>query len=214
MGGLRAGGDYTAMGDVVNTASRLQTLAGPGEVLVGDVTHAATVGVIDFESRGSVIIRGRAEPVDVWRAQRALLPPGYRLRPRLSPLVGRESEMEICTNAIRVSIDNGRALIVIVLGEAGVGKTRLATEITTVAEDDLGVATYSGRCVPYGEANPWWPISEALRSATGVTRTDDLDQARAKTLDDGPAPGDRRVARRDGRRRGGGRGRSAPPDGP
>ena len=181
VGGLRAGGDYTAMGDVMNTASRLQTLAAPGEVLVGHSTHAATEHVIDYESRGSVIVRGRAEPVEVWIGQRAVLPPGHRFRPRLSPMVGRESEMAICTNAIRVSTANSRALIVIILGEAGVGKTRLAGEIMGVAEVEAGVVTYSGHCVPYGEANPWWPVSEALRSATGVVRGDDVDEARAKT---------------------------------
>src|SRR5690349_4198189 len=68
VGALRAGGDYTAMGDVVNTASRLQTLAEPGEVLVGEATQLATHAVISYESRGALVPRGREHPINVWTA--------------------------------------------------------------------------------------------------------------------------------------------------
>jgi class 3 adenylate cyclase/tetratricopeptide (TPR) repeat protein len=186
VGALRAGGDYTAMGDVVNTAARLQTLAEPGEVLVGESTHGATQEVIAYESRGALIARGRERPVNVWAATEALQPPGHRPRHRLSPLIGREREMAILTNAVRVSLSHGRAQMLLVLGEAGVGKTRLANELAAVVEED-GVLHISGRCVPYGEANPWWPIAEGLRAGCGIGREEPLDSARVKT--------DRAVAR-------------------
>ncbi len=182
VGALRAGGDYTAMGDVVNTASRLQTLADPGEVLVGETTHAATRDMIGYESRGALIARGREEPVNVWTATQALLPPGYRPRHRQSPLIGRDGEMAILTNAVRVSVAHGRAQVLVILGEAGVGKTRLANEVAAIAEMDDGVSHFNGRCVPYGEANPWWPIAEALRSGCGIGRDEPLDSARAKSM--------------------------------
>ena len=80
VGALRAGGAITAMGDVVNTASRLQTSAQPGEVVVGGPTYAATHGVIAYEPRGMLAARGREERVEAWAAVETLLPPGYRPR--------------------------------------------------------------------------------------------------------------------------------------
>ena len=181
VGALRAGGDYTAMGDVVNTASRLQSLAGPGEVLVGESTHGATAEVIGYESRGALVARGREQPVNVWTAVSTLLPPGYRPRHRESPLIGRDGEMAILSNATRVSITHRRGQILLILGEAGVSKSRLANELADVARLEHGVSHFSGRCVPYGEANPWWPIAEALRSGCGIGRDEDLDAARLLT---------------------------------
>lgn len=183
VGALRAGGDYTAMGDVVNTASRLQSMADPGEVLVGEATHAATSETIRYDSRGAIVARGREQPVDVWAAQGALLPPGYRPRRRESPLVGRDAEMAILTNSVHVSLRHHRAQVLLLLGEAGVGKTRLANELAAVVDAEDDIATFSGRCVPYGEANPWWPIAEALRSGCGVDRADGIDVARERTAE-------------------------------
>ena len=178
VGALRAGGDYTAMGDVVNTASRLQTMAEPGEVLVGGSTHAATASVISYESRGALVPRGRDGAVPVFSAITAVQPPGYRPRARVeAPLVGRGPEMDALTDALGLSVARGRGQIVLIVGEAGVGKTRLADELAHVAAIDHGVAHFNGRCVPYGEANPWWPVAEALRAGCGVHRDDPLTVA-------------------------------------
>ncbi|MEY2446903.1 MAG: hypothetical protein QOH79_379, partial [Acidimicrobiaceae bacterium] len=78
VGALRAGGDYTAMGDVVNSASRLQTAAQPGQVLVGPTTVAATRGVVEYTSLGPLTVKGREEPIEVCVAEKVLLPPGAR----------------------------------------------------------------------------------------------------------------------------------------
>lgn len=180
VGALRAGGDYTAMGDVVNTASRLETSADPGEVLVGAATYQATREVIGYESRGSLIVRGREAAVDVWAATEALVPPGYRPR-RKTPLVGRDTELTVLRNLVGLSIEHHRGQMVLLLGEAGVGKTRLANEIAPlVLGIDPTTSVLNGRCVPYGEANPWWPIAEALREACSIELDDGLDVARQK----------------------------------
>ncbi len=181
VGALRAGGDYTAMGDVVNTASRLQTLAEPGEVLVGESTQQSTRAVISYESRGALVPRGREHPINVWSALAAVQPPGYRPRQRQTPLIGRDREMDSINDALRVSVGRGRGQMVLILGEAGVGKTRLANEVADVAGLEHGMAHFGGRCVPYGEANPWWPVAEALRAGCGVQRDDPLDVARERT---------------------------------
>jgi class 3 adenylate cyclase/tetratricopeptide (TPR) repeat protein len=172
VGALRAGGDYTAMGDVVNTASRLQTMAQPGEVLVGPATYAATKDIIGYQSVGAVEVRGRGDRVDAWRAITALAPPGYRRRRTRAPLIGRDTELGMIGHAIDNAVDRRRASVVTLLGEAGVGKNRLAREVATLAAQRHGAKVLEGRCVPYGEANVWWPIAEAVRHVFGVASDD------------------------------------------
>jgi class 3 adenylate cyclase/tetratricopeptide (TPR) repeat protein len=165
VGALRAGGEYTAMGDVVNTAQRLETTADPGTVVVGAATHAATADTIEYRALGLIDARGREEPVEAWIAVEPLLPPGYRRRKLQTPFVGREAEMGVLSHAINACVSRHRAHMLLLLGEAGVGKSRLAEEVAEVARCDHGAVVFEGRCVPYGEANVWWPIAEALRQA-------------------------------------------------
>ena len=178
VGTLRSGGDYTAMGDVVNTASRLQTLARPGQVLVGPATHAATAG-IKFESLGLLQARGRDEPVPAWVALDVLGPPGARARSRSAPLVGRDDELGLLRHILRTSTSHRRAAAVLLIGEAGLGKTRLANELITIARGE-GCLVLEGRCVPYGEVNVWAPLAEALRRASGVRAEDPPDALESK----------------------------------
>ena len=181
VGALRAGGDYTAMGDVVNIASRLQASADPGTVVVGPATHRATRDVIVYESKGALFARGREQPIDVFEAREALLPPGARPRRTRTPLIGRDSELAVLDNALEVSIRNGRAQQLLLLGDAGVGKSRLASEVVPLVRRHWpDVIVLSGRCVPYGEANPWWPIADAVRNGCGIDIDEPLDEARAK----------------------------------
>jgi class 3 adenylate cyclase/tetratricopeptide (TPR) repeat protein len=177
VGALRAGGDYTAMGDVVNLASRLQVSAEVGEVLVGPATHAATNRVIGYRSAGEMLVRGRGEAVAAWVAVEALVPPGHRPDRGRAPLVGRDAEMAVLERSVEVAVTHGRALLGVVLGEAGVGKSRLGEELATRAERDHGALVLEGRCVPYGEANVWWPIADALRHGCGIRSTDPDDVA-------------------------------------
>src|SRR5213078_2298022 len=95
VGALRAGGDYTALGDAVNTAHRLETACEPDEVLVGPSTYEATTHAIQYEPRGALTVKGREEAVDAWRAVIAIAPPGQRRRHTRTPLIGREQEMAL-----------------------------------------------------------------------------------------------------------------------
>ncbi|MDQ6698540.1 MAG: AAA family ATPase [Actinomycetota bacterium] len=168
VGALRAGGSTTAMGDVVNTASRLQTSASPGEVLVGPSTYASTRSVIAYEARGLIQAKGREEPVAAWAAVEALLPPGHRPRRLDVPLVGRDHELAVLRHSLNASISHDRAQVVLLLGDPGLGKTRLTEEIGDWAALAHRAVVLQGRCVPYGEANRWWPVAEALRQACQV----------------------------------------------
>ena len=183
VGALRAGGDYTAMGDVVNTASRLQTAAQPGEVLVGPATFAATQGVIGYEDLGLLQAKGREEPVPAWVAKAPLLPPGYRPQRERAPLVGRDPEMAMLKGAVDAAVAHGRAQLILLLGEAGVGKSRLAEEVATLAECEHEAIVLEGRCVPYGEANVWWPVAEALRQALSLSTEAPFSTASDHALD-------------------------------
>ncbi|MDQ1438885.1 MAG: hypothetical protein QOK43_2514 [Acidimicrobiaceae bacterium] len=176
VGNLRAGGaagDYTAMGDVVNVASRLQTQAAPGQVVVGPGTYYATRGVVRYQPLGQVHVKGREEPVEMWQALGAIAPPGHRPRRQATPLVGREEELGVLCNGLSLALTRKRAHLALLLGEAGIGKTRLAEELASVAVDKYCARVLEGRCLPYGEANVWWPIADALRQACGITPDDD-----------------------------------------
>ena len=178
VGAMRAAGSITAMGDVVNTASRLQTSAEPGEVLVGPATHAATQSTIAYEVRGLLAAKGREEPVAMWRAVAPTSAPGYRARRIDVPLVGRDHELGLLRNATGTSITHERALMVLLLGDVGMGKSRLADEVSAWAEATHGTLVREGRCLPYGEANVWWPVADAIRDGLNVVEGDDRDGAR------------------------------------
>ena len=181
-GALRAGGEYTAMGDVVNTAQRLQSLAQPGTVLVGPATHAATREAIAYEHVGAVEVKGRDEPVDTWRATEPLLPPGYRPRRTSGPLLGRAVELRLLDDAVAMATSRRRGQLVVLLGEAGLGKSRLATEVACRSAGELGARVLEGRCVPYGEANVWWPLAEAIRQSVAIPADAGWAAARTATV--------------------------------
>ncbi|MEY2474182.1 MAG: hypothetical protein QOK28_3511 [Actinomycetota bacterium] len=184
IGGMRAGGDFTAMGDAVNVASRLQTSSEPGAVIVGPATYQATNGVIAYAELEPLQARGREEAVPRWRAEAALVMPGRRASQRKSPLVGRDNEVALLRAAMATSLERSRPSVVVMFGEPGVGKTRLADEVAEMARHEHNALVLEGRCVPYGEANVWWPVAEAVREACGLStdceRADDVVRTRIR----------------------------------
>jgi class 3 adenylate cyclase/tetratricopeptide (TPR) repeat protein len=198
VGALRAGGDYTAMGDVVNTASRLQTVADPGQVVVGPDTYAATHHAVQYQPLGALAVRGRSEPVEAWVALSAPVPPGTRRRAR-TPLVGRDPEVGLLSAILDTALTRSRAHLVLITGGAGVGKSRLASEVACRARDEHDASVFEGQCVPYGE-DIWWPIAETIRTvchvppnATHDVARDQVDAAVAKAT--GKPPDDAEVNR-------------------
>jgi class 3 adenylate cyclase/tetratricopeptide (TPR) repeat protein len=168
VGAMRAGGDPTAMGDVVNTAQRLQKLGAPGDVIVGSATEIATRDAIHYEALGAVTLRGREEPVHAFRAVDALAPPGRRRTRRRAPFVGRDAELSTLRGLTTMAVTRERAHLVLLVGDAGVGKSRLASELGDIAACDLGAYVLNGVCLPYGDPNAFGPIAEALRQAAGA----------------------------------------------
>lgn len=169
VGNVSGTADYTAMGDVVNVASRLQELAPPGGIFIGDSTAALASDEIVLEHVDHLEVRGREQTERVWRVtgrQRRVPTIGTRFHD--VPFVGRATQRELL-GSIMAMVANGRSAVVSVTGEAGSGKTRLVAEALD-AFPSRNVTIFSGACAPYGETNVWSPI------ATALLRRLDLDQ--------------------------------------
>ncbi len=183
VGAMRAGGDPTVMGDVVNTASRLQTTAEPGQIVVGNATYLATRNVVRYDPLGDLELRGRGESVPAWSLSAVTRPPGRPRRARRAPLVGRDPEMGVLRHMFKVTLTRRRAQMLLILGDAGVGKTRIAHELAHEMSREHGARVVVGRCAPYGESNVWAPISEALRSLCGLDDDEALHGRREELRD-------------------------------
>lgn len=177
--GTLAGTDYTAMGDVVNTASRLQSAAPPGGVLVGPATYALTEHTVRYQSAGSLQPRGREQSLDAWLALGVDAPPGARRRHHDIDLVGRTTEMAMATIALEHALQHGTGMVLHVNGDTGVGKSRLVDEVLGRARH-LGAAVLEGACAPYGETGAWWPVMSALADDSAEEATDPRDAPAAR----------------------------------
>ena len=172
VGALRAGGDYTAMGDTVNIASRLETLAEAGEVLVGPTTQAATSGIVNYTPRGEIGLRGRDEPVPVYQASGELAPPGRHRSASMSQMVGRGLESALLDSAIDTAVARRRAQLCQIVGEAGMGKTRLAREAAAGAVERHDAVVLESMALPYDETNPLRCLGDAIASTAEVSAGD------------------------------------------
>ena len=177
-------------GDLVNTASRIQSAAEPGTVLVGESTKLATEAAIAYAEATLHELKGKAEPVALYRALRVTAGrAGARRWHGLEvPFVGRDRELHLIKELFHASAEEQRAHLVSVVGAAGVGKSRLSWEfekyIDGLAED---VLWHHGRCLAYGEGVGYWAIAEMVRMRCGIAEDNDTATARSKlqlTLDE------------------------------
>ena len=145
-----------ATGDAVNVAARLEQAAGPGEVLIGQPTHALAREAVEVEPVEPLELKGKAAPVPAYRLLRVLGTPERRHEVRF---VGREGELALIRATWERTRAEQRCELVTVVGDAGVGKSRLAAEL--VASIDARVVR--GRCPPYGEGITYWPVVEVLK---------------------------------------------------
>ncbi|HEX5828843.1 MAG TPA: adenylate/guanylate cyclase domain-containing protein [Candidatus Limnocylindrales bacterium] len=170
-------------GDLVNTASRLQSVAPPGAVLVGDLTRQASSGSIAYEPGGDHVLKGKVAPVEAWRALRVVAERKGRGRDeRLeAPFVGRDAELRLLKDLFHATARERRVRLVSITGQAGIGKSRLAWEFLKYVDGVVEqVWWHEGRSPSYGEGITFWALGEMIRSRAGLLEGDDATTTRTR----------------------------------
>ena len=180
---LGATGEGMVAGDLVNTASRIQSEAEPGTVLVGEATRRATEAAIAYEEAGSYELKGKAEPVALSRATRIVGARGGEGRATglEAPFVGRERELRLLKELFHATASDRRAHLLAAVGIAGIGKSRLAWEFEKYADGLVeSVYWHRGRCLAYGDGVAYWALAEMIRSRAGIAESEDESSALRK----------------------------------
>lgn len=171
-------GEALAMGDVVNTASRLQTGAPTGRLIVGNETYRATRTVIRYEPLAAIAAKGKREPLAAWLAIAPIAGPAER-PVTTAPMVGRDREMALLESIWERAVGERRPHLVTVIGPPGIGKSRLVREIASRIEERAGRAV-SGRCLPYETRAVYGAFSQQVKQVAGVFEHDPPEAAREK----------------------------------
>jgi len=173
-------------GDIVNTASRIQSAAEPGTVLVGEATRRASEAAIGYVDAGGHEMKGKAEPMPLWQALRivAARKGEGRATGLEAPFVGRDRELRLIKDLFHATADEGRAHLLSVVGVAGIGKSRLTWEfekyIDGLAQDAWW---HKGRCLSYGDGVAYWALAEIIRMRARIAEDEPAEDALAKLAD-------------------------------
>ena len=178
-----AEGQGMVAGDMVNTASRLQSVAQPGTVLVGEATYRATSNAISYEPAGERVLKGKTAPVPAWRAVAVVARRGGSGRASTlePPFVGREDELQQLKDLFDATGRERKPRLVTVIGQAGIGKSRLAWEFEKYLDGVVETAYWhEGRTPAYGEGISYWALAEMVRLRAQITEGEDAASARPK----------------------------------
>jgi class 3 adenylate cyclase/tetratricopeptide (TPR) repeat protein len=188
------------VGDAVNVAARLEQVAEPGEILIGEDTYRLVHEAVIAEQLGPLELKGKAAAVPTWRLVEVIpQAPGWGRRLD-SPLVGRTRELVLLEDAFNRVVDDEVCELVTVMGPAGVGKSRLTAEL--VSRLGSRATVLQGRCLSYGDGITFWPIASVVMDAIGMKERDTQVEARRKvsellaTTADTDAADDELVSRR------------------
>ena len=184
-------GERLLAGDAINTASRIQSVAPQMGVGVGLATFEATRVVFEYEELAPASLKGKSEPVRVFHARAARARFGTDLtRRRDGPFVGREIDLALLKGVFDKSVAAQAVQLVTVVGEPGLGKSRLVAELFGYVDERPELVTWrQGRCLPYGEGITFWALGEILKAHTGILESDPPAVAMEKlelVLPDGP----------------------------
>ena len=165
--------EYTALGDAVNVAARMQTAAQPGTILITEMTRRLTGDTFDLEDLGEIDVKGKAEPIHVFRVLGRKAAPARRRGLESvgldSPMVGRAEQLQRLISLLDI-IAAGRGRAAFVIGEPGIGKSRLLTELKQAALAPPSTTRwFEGHCVSYGRGLPYHLLIDLLRSILGFS---------------------------------------------
>lgn len=175
-------GEGIVTGDVVNTASRLQAAAPVNGIACSAQTHRATERVFDYAELEPVAVKGKNAPIALFRPLRARARFGSDVtRLHGAPLVGRELERAALIGTFERACQQRACQLVTVVGEPGVGKSRLAAELFEYIENRPGLVRWrQGRCLPYGDGIVFWALGEIVKAESGILDSDSTEAAAAK----------------------------------
>jgi class 3 adenylate cyclase/tetratricopeptide (TPR) repeat protein len=182
---LNAQGQGMVAGDLVNTASRIQSVALPGQVYVGETTRRSTEAAIVYEAAGTHELKGKADPIPLWRAVRVVAARGGALKSTglEPPFVGRERELRLVKELFHASAEEGRANLVSVIGIAGIGKSRLSWEFFKYLDGLSDTALWHrGRCLSYGEGVTYWALAEMVKMRARIAEEEEPGSAMVKLM--------------------------------
>ena len=180
---IGAVGEGMVAGDAVNTASRVQAAAPSGQVLIDDTTWRVVREAIACAAAGAFELKGKSEPVPLWRAQRVIsaVGGGQRIDGLEAPLVGRDAELRLVKELFHVCADRRSARLVSVVGPAGVGKSRIGWEFFKYIDGlKSTVWWHRGRCLSYGDGVAFFALVEMVRQRLGIAEDDPTDTAADK----------------------------------
>ena len=183
---LGAEGQGMVAGDLVNTASRIQSAAASGTVLVNDATRRASSAAISYEDAGTHDLKGKSEAVPLAQALRVTAVRGGALRAAglEPPFVGRDREFRLVKELFHDAVDGRASRLLTVVGIAGIGKSRLAWEFEKYLDGLVDNAWWHrGRCLAYGEGVAYWALAEMIRMRARIADDDPADEALAKLHD-------------------------------
>jgi class 3 adenylate cyclase/predicted ATPase len=178
-----AEGQGMVAGDLVNTASRLQSVAPPGAVLVSETTMHAAQAAISFEAMAPQELKGKAAPVAAFRAQRVVAQRGGQGRSESleAPFVGRDEEFRQLKELLHATTRDRRVRLASLIGPAGIGKSRLAWELEKYVDGVVEtVYWHRGRSPAYGEGITFWALGEMIRRRAQLAENDDEETTRAR----------------------------------
>jgi class 3 adenylate cyclase len=175
-------GEGIVTGDVVNTASRLQGAAPVNGIAVSEQTYGATERVFEYEALEPVRVKGKAEPLALFRPLRARARFGSDVtRAHSTPLVGRELEKPLLIGTFERSAQQRSCQLVTIVGEPGVGKSRLCAELFAYIDERPGITRWrQGRSLAYGEGIAFWALGEIVKAECGILESDSPQEAEAK----------------------------------
>jgi class 3 adenylate cyclase/tetratricopeptide (TPR) repeat protein len=176
-------GESLVTGDVVNTANRIESAAPVGGVAVGEQTYRTTSHIFEYEPLVPVQVKGKSEPLALWEAKAVRIRFGSDVHEHTTPFVGRELEKPLLIGIYERTLQRRTVQLVTIVGEPGVGKSRMVAELFAYVEaTPLPQITRwrQGRCLPYGEGITFWALGEIVKREAAILESDSAEVAAAK----------------------------------